>query len=477
MEKKDFGFQYLQYIEKLIEEYLDSIQKMDSDYLNLNGKCVKELLGKRIFNQPLHDDELRELFNSYYLNGILKPNLKDKFYNRAFENFLIKKMELEKNPVDSKSKEIYKAIVSNFKEELKPYKNKIVFYAYGERFLNQVIDILSAINEEVIILSNYNFPETTTCPDNIKIIEYSALEIENIPNDFLKLKFPIFYYLYNTLEAVITALNPKSIIVMEGGNIIDYEILSSIGSKINIKTICLQHGWPCILHTGFRKMPFDYFFTWGLEFSNLFKKVNSKPKFLNTGYPFLVPENKLNKKNAISFFFQAPFFVATVPIIEQMIDFAIFCALSFPKLDILIREHPANQFRSNKFDELKYYNNIQFVPASTSPLPKLLDQSLISVAIFSSTLMESVAYGAIPFVFNLTSMPNYHPNIQEIGLGVEAKTLTEAKEKMLELLEEDIVLKKVQKKSADIKSKYFTMTGDRAITKIVEKILAISNKK
>ncbi|MCB0743455.1 MAG: hypothetical protein KDC67_06095 [Ignavibacteriae bacterium] len=472
---EDFGFQYLQYVENIIEEYLASIEELDPNYLILNGVSVKELLGKRIFNTPLHDVELRNLFKNYWKNDRIASELKESFYNRAFQDFLFDKSEIADNTPQENGELAYKHISESFEKELKSYKGKIVFYAYNKRFLDQVLPILINLKEDIVVLTSYDFQEPHDYPKSINIVEFSALKIEQNSNAFLKLKFPVFYYLYNTLELLINILKPKSIIVMEGGSIIAYEMLAVIGTKLGVKSICLQHGWPCILHTGFKNMPFDYFLSWGKNFSSLFKVVNSNPRFINSGYPFETPLKDKVKKNAISFFFQAPYFISITPIIEKMIDFAAFCANTFSNLDILIREHPANQYRNNKIDVLKNISNITFVPYHVMPLDEVLSKSIVSVAIFSSTLMESLLYNSVPFIFNLTSMPNYHPNLHAMGLGIEIKTIEEAQVRIKELLESDTMLVNLKKNISSCQSEYFEFTGKQGIGRTANEILKISN--
>ncbi len=472
MDQKDYGVQYLKYIEQIIEEYLNVIEDKDHNYLMLNNENIRSLLGKRIFNIPLHNDALRASFNANYLNGRLNPFFKEEFYRETFKNLQLENKEYF---VSSDTKNDNSNIIASLEKVLHPYKNKILFYAYNERFLKQVLGILSAINQEIVVLTSASINNTTAYPKNIEIIEFAALEIELYPNEFLKSKFPNLYYLYNTFELIIKVLNPACILVIEGGNIVDYDILASIATKLKIKTICLQHGWPCILHTGFRNMPFDYFLTWGNEFSCLFKKVNNKPKFISTGYPFKISDYNIQDKNAISFFFQAPYFILSIPVINQMIAFAAYCAITFPNLEILIREHPANQFFSDKIQTLNKYKNVFFVPSKSVSLDNVLSRSIVSVAVFSSTLMESIVYDAIPFVFNPTSMSNYHPNLQELELGFEVRSLNEAKSKIKELLNSNSLVARIQGNIIVEKSNYFMTTAEFAINNAVSEILKIAN--
>ncbi|MGV8815864.1 MAG: hypothetical protein ACOH2D_17310 [Gelidibacter sp.] len=475
-EKVDYGFHYIKFNDRLVQEYLDSIKVLNPEYLSYNGYGIEGILEKRLFAKLIYDQKLRDIFNNYWKDGNMSIDLKNKFYTKAYGEFFLSPSETKK------VKEETSSISNNFNKEkikvaLEPFKGKIVYYAYNLRFLEIAIPVLSKLKEEVIVLTYEDIPESFNCPDNILIIEFPVLKTKEFTNDFLELKFPILYYLFNNLEFLVKALEPKSILFFEGANVVEYNILAVIGKKFKICTICIQHGWPGLLYSGFHNMQFDYFLSWGDEFIKLLKPINPAPKFLTVGYPYEIPLKKHQEKDAVSFFFQGPYFVSTLMVIEQMIDFAIFCARTFPEFDILLREHPSSKIRTDKIKTLKSFKNIKFVPANEVLLKDVLARSIVSVSVFSSTLMESLVYNSIPLIFNLTSMPHYHPNLDEEKLGIEVKTLFDAQEKIVELLKSKSNLMRYRKNILRAHSNYYSSTGNEALQNTVDKIIKISNKK
>lgn len=135
-----------------------------------------------------------------------------------------------------------------------------------------------------------------------------------------------------------------------------------------------------------------------------------------------------------------------------MVEFAFFCAEVFPHKPILIREHPEytilNRFPKKMFDK---YANIEFVTHENLGL--IFEKTEIGVSIFSSTIMEGLVYDVIPFIFNLTSMPSYNPNLEKIGGGIEVRTIEEAKRIIISISEKQKI--ELKNKMSYLKQRYF----------------------
>lgn len=475
--KQDFGYQYIQFHDQLIKEYLDSIEAINPEFLKYKGRSIKGIIEKSFFAKLIYYQPLRDLFNEYLKNEGMPNHLKEQYYKEAYSEFFLDQHEINtKQQNGGNEKKFDDEAKKELRDALKPYKGQIVYYAYNVRFLELALPVLTKLQEDVIVLTYQDIPESSNYPENIMIVEFPVVKLRTCKNIFLKLKFPTLYHLFFNLEMLLKIIQPKSIIVLEGANVVEYNIMAIIGKVFNIKTVCVQHGWPGLLYSGFKNMQFDYFLSWGNQFSNLLKPSNPKLKFISTGYYYDVNPKKSYKKNAISFFFQGPYFVSTEYAIELMFDFAIYCAQTFPRLDILIREHPSKGLNPRLLNKAKNTSNIIYVSSMSTTLADVLSASIVSVAIFSSTLMESLAYGVVPFVFNPTSMPNYYPNIDKEGLGIEVKSLEEAKKKMKSLLSSNSLLNSYRKNIANKCTSYFEFTGQKAIEKTANEILKISNR-
>jgi hypothetical protein len=89
------------------------------------------------------------------------------------------------------------------------------------------------------------------------------------------------------------------------------------------------------------------------------------------------------------------------------------------------------------------------------------------VAIHSTVLLEAIAYKAIPFIFNLTAMPRYSPDIARNGIGVEVKSINEARIEIAKLIESDKIRECFAAQISKFRSQYFTATGEASLAEIV----------
>ncbi|MCB0450460.1 MAG: hypothetical protein KDC97_10115 [Confluentibacter sp.] len=370
--KQDFGYQYIQFHDVLMKDYFNSIEKINPEFLKYKGCSIKGIIEKSIFAKFIYYQPLRDRFNEFWKNGGMPNHLKEQYYNDAYAEFIHNEMELVAELKNEKDETKFDdKVKKKLENALDPCKGKIIYYAYNLRFLELALPILSKIPEEVIVLTYQDIPESSNYPENIMLVEFPVIKMRTCKNVFLKLKFPELYHLFYNLEMLLKIIEPKSIIILEGFNVVEYNILAVIGKAQKIKTVCVQHGWPGILYSGFHNMQFDYFLSWGKSFTNLLKPNNPDPKFITVGYPYSVPL-KVQEKNSISFFFQGPYFVSTSAVIEEMISFAIFCATTFPEFDILLREHPTSTIRTKRMDLLNSFENIKFVSHNKISLSDVL---------------------------------------------------------------------------------------------------------
>jgi hypothetical protein len=156
----------------------------------------------------------------------------------------------------------------------------------------------------------------------------------------------------------------------------------------------------------------------------------------------------------------------------MQVEFAIFCATSFNNRNIFIREHPEYKMSENEKKELCQYSNIIMV--SGMPLVELFSLTEIGVSVFSSTLIEGMIHETIPFIFNPTSFPQYYPDLDKKHLGIETKSLIEAKDKMIQLINSpdsrELILKNIRSE----KPKYFTASSEESIDNTINFIISVS---
>ncbi|MGH2643500.1 MAG: hypothetical protein ACRDE2_06100, partial [Chitinophagaceae bacterium] len=86
-----------------------------------------------------------------------------------------------------------------------------------------------------------------------------------------------------------------------------------------------------------------------------------------------------------------------------------------------------------------------------------------------STLMEGIIHHVIPFVFNPTSMPSYYPDVDKEGIGVEAKSMEEAEQKICHIMNDPTYRATIKNNIKKAKRKYFERSEGASIKDLLKK--------
>jgi len=464
---REYYWEYLQDCDQLVDSFLKKAKKVKRDVFMIEGinleNPVKNFLWESIFfgssRNTYSEMRSKELDYVSFIQSIWKQKIQPLLPNsNKHESFVIKKSSEQLAPL------------------LEPFRNTIVFYCINNRQLNYYRPILEKIDEPIVILTRENIGDDSFMKPNIQFIEYDLIFQDFfIKNKYFEENFSYIFFLSNSLLPVIHDLSPRCVVIFEGCHF-ETEIVSSICKFENIPTICIQQGWPSLMHTRFQNMSYDYFLTWGKAFNKLWGRYNPAPTFKEVGclYSIRPPSNK----TGIAFFFQAPLFIIDEFILDVMMKFFIHCAERYKDRKIYLREHPEYKLSPNKISDLKQYPNIGIV--SDWEISMVFSQSEIGVSVFSSTLMEGIVHDTIPFVFNLTSYPNYYPDLEKDGIGLEAKSINEAILKIEKLIENKKYRETVKRNILAKKTFYFKAYNSECINNIYlflkERGLSTSNK-
>lgn len=400
--------------------------------------------------------------NDRYLFSALYPDIKKR---KEFIQSIWAKKLLPLLPENNQENIFYAPEITNVIDNLiqlfHSFQNSVVFYCINNRMLNYILPVAEELDKKSIIVSLKELDENLVLSEQIQIIEIDIIRrIHPDSKGYIKDKFPLHFFLSCTFDLLISKLLPKCVVFIEGCHY-DSGLLAAVCKKNKVPTVCLQQGWPGLIHTRFTNMGYDYYLTWGKRFTEYWQVYNPCVKFLDIGYfPEIGISN--NTKSGITFFFQGPLFTIDHRLINMMAAFAIDCAKLYPERTIYIRQHPEFKLSKVIIAELNEVSNIKF--ADKIIISQLFSNTLVGVGVFSTTLIEGLAHGTIPFIFNLTSWPNYYPNLNEMKLGVEVKTLEEAKN-MMDCLIKNTGMKKedIQKNILNRKNEFFTVTGTNAI--------------
>ncbi len=444
---RDYYWEYVQFIDRLILDFIEIIKQNNSDAFDIGSiSLIKSVRSNLSIKLTLSD------FYKEKYNNIRNKNEGDK---KIYEEILNKLLN-EYNTNSFTNTDLNNKCINNNSvyKNLEKYKNRILFYCINSRQLNYLLPILNTLKRDIILLTTFEISDNTIIPDNVIVFEWLYyIDISCINNKYLLKNFPTIYYDANDMMLLINIILPSAIFVLEGCHE-DMETIACIGKSFLIPTICIQQGWPSYIYTRFKDMSYDYFLTWGKKFNYLWKLHNKKVKFIDIGYLYNIISEKT--KNGITFFLHEPVLIMNDKHFEQLIEFCVFCADSFKQRMIYVREHPEFPLLEKYKSTLETYKNIEF--HNNTPLNVLYSMTSISVSIFSSTIMESLFHNCIPFVFNPTSSPEYKPNLAKEEIGVFTKSLKSAKSKMTKLNMDKEAETKLINKIETIKSKYLTDT-------------------
>lgn len=303
-------------------------------------------------------------------------------------------------------------IASKWKDLLKSLKSQPIYYAHIPRMIEYLLPFVSKDKRNTILITESSIsPELFKLPDNVSLVKFVDSGCRLFCNDFLEKNFPIFFSFANTVALLDQCIEPEEFACICGCNI-TAQIWSTICASRGAKSICYQHGWPAFIHAAFRNMPFDNMVTWGLDFERLWLPYNPSMKFITGRYPYPINNGSHDR---ITFFLQEPFFIATKWTQEQMIGLIAMCATKYPDKIIQYRAHPESSIDDAAKKLLSDKPNI--VDATILPIADVYASTRVAVAHYSSTIMECVAHGCCPLVFNPSPSWNYNPDLGKLGLG------------------------------------------------------------
>jgi hypothetical protein len=238
-----------------------------------------------------------------------------------------------------------------------------------------------------------------------------------------------FCGILESFSAMMEALKPRLIVVPEG-NAPVYELALLAGRKKGIATICVQHGAPAYTNPGFRNWHFDNVLVWGDAFIDPFARHNPGQAFTVAGTPAQLPhpvEVGGAPIRSIGFFLQKGATVVPAAEWEALLEFIGWTAREFPGLKVIVRDHPSQpHLTPAERAHLDGLANITFMSPPRISLNDALAACDVVVASASTTLLEAVQSGGIPFIFG-TAYPADFPDIAAAGAAASAPDLPSAK--------------------------------------------------
>ncbi|MEN5433864.1 hypothetical protein ABE545_09505 [Sphingobacterium faecium] len=454
MVKNDYYLEYIEVIEELLCRYIYETDRINPNILLIDRCSIEKAVKNNIWTKIFHK------YRDYY-------NLQRK--NETSESLIIEYIWItDLLPLLPTSNEKYELFTKSpeasiYFEYLSKFADTIIIYCYNKRQLIYYLPLLNSLDEEALVFVNFDIKSISINNNKITVIEYEFYcEEYYFKNSFLARNFPKIYWFGNIFLEFVNVINPRCIVVLEGCHL-EMETLSTISKIIEIPCICIQQGWPSVMHTRFRNMTYDYFLTWGVEFNDLWKKYNSLPKFTSIGYLYSTINDCTYKKNAITFFLQGPFIIINKQYFDELLEVAIALAFKFPDIPFLIKEHPEYRLDDVWLRKLSKYDNISIVKDLC--LSEVFGRSKISISIFSSIIMESLIHDTFPIVFEVSSVP-YYPSdleIKQLGLITNRDNILSKIERYLSMNQEELFHERLLK----FRKKYFSNEGKDSVDSLM----------
>ncbi|MDR2233477.1 MAG: hypothetical protein LBE56_10185 [Tannerella sp.] len=450
--KRDYYIEYFEFIDMLFREFINDMKEKYPGAFHVGDYCceIPVICFLTFYRYYTHS---KDLYNHLRKEGKSRDEVHQLFKNRLYETV--------------NNSFTQPAIVSiNNNDELQlllqPFRNQILIYVYNERHLNYLIPLICRLNQPVVLVSEFDLSDRTDLPDYVSVLTIEFLK-EQYYSPFLYEHYPHIYHYCNTFAQLMQILQPCCTIVLEGC-LFQHAIIANISKRLSIPSICIQHGWPSMLLCCSRNMQYDYFFSWGRLFNDLWKEHNPIPKFVSMGYMY--PVLPMREKISITFFLQGPYVLHDKEYFDEMLDFLLQCAISFPTQMFCVREHPEYRIPDDFKKKLNECSNIRDV--SKEPLSEIYAETILVVSHSSSCIMEGIVHKCIPFVFDPTFESRYCPDIEKMTLGIIANTMEEAVRKMNSFILHPSQRNCFLKRNDEIKKKLFASYGKDTLRKMVK---------
>lgn len=494
---RDFEYDYIESLCKAIGSFTEEVEKTDRMVFIYRGTNLKYALERVFYFSFLNNKNLNGLFKKWKLGQLPKEtilnnqiekelaillcnrelstisiNIREKREIKEFIKFLIRK--ISKILLLNKISEFFIRLI-NFIHLNKSKKTPIVITLVHEKFINYLKPITDKLNSDYQYLSIYghvnNFLLKNKLPF-IKILMF-GYRLKNFVNQRRYLSDAGLTLQYDAIYDALNKLRPKTVVVIEG-NASNNEIVNQACKKLGIKTICLQQGWSPIIHSGFRNMSYSKMLVWGEGFAKLLAPYNSEQKFVAVGSHILnssIKDKKVYKQKTISFFLSAPSGLLTPKIWDEYFNLIIWAAQELNEHKIIVSDDPVQPLSEDKIKLLKQFNNLTIVSPSKHKLRDTLNSSDATVLVMSTVILESIAANVLPLIFNITSLPDFFPDVSAYGAGIEVKNAVDAQKILKKIATEDDFINSFNPTMEKFRKEFFSGWGENAVRKIIEEII------
>jgi hypothetical protein len=414
------GYGYVLALTRAIESWSLSVVHAEPDAFVYRGADLRYAAERSLFFELVHSTALRARFATH----------PDSLEIKVPPISLLRRMRYEAGNLSRLLRRPF--VTARLRE-----KPAFLFLAIHPKF----VTFLNPIAEELGAKVAYLTVEDAVTESYLEKVGLPAVSVHQsftprlVPRGVLS-NFVSLCRAFDQISAMMEKIRP-SVIVAPEGNSPTYEVAHRAGLQHGVVTICMQHGAPAYTNPGFRNWSFADFLVWGSRFVEPFAKYNPQQKFTAIGTPAtfgLHQQRTVEPIRRVGFFLQKA--AENIPLAEwkAMLEFIRWLAASFPEIEVLVREHPTQpRLDDAELAHLGAPPNLRFMSPPQFGLSDVLSLCDVVVAGASTTLLEAIATGAIPFIFGTAFSPDF-PKIATEGAAVTAPTLDVAKQAMTDLI-------------------------------------------
>ena len=282
--------------------------------------------------------------------------------------------------------------------------------------------------------------------------------------------FDAFAIRFNAVRAALEGLRPDCIVVPEGNAPIA-ELVNRAAKSLSVPTLCIQQGWSPVVHPGFRNMTYSAMCVWGEGFAELLAGHNPNQRFIATGNHIIACRRQRDdrNRNAVVFFLQKSFLI-TEAAWNHMLGLIVWTAREFPGGEVRVREHPSAPLTESEIATFDGLPNVRVVPPEQETLNDALDGCRVAVAMYSTTILEAAATGAVPLILNVNGFEHYSPDIAAEGGAVEVRDFAAARAALTRLMLDEEYWSSFDAALDRLRQRYFACDRDEALAAIIAEI-------
>jgi hypothetical protein len=261
---------------------------------------------------------------------------------------------------------------------------------------------------------------------------------------------------------VLAQMKGKLVVVPEG-NAPDDEVLARVAEKHGIASACVQQGWSPILHPAFHNFHYDAMLVWGEGFADLLAPANPRQCFLATGNFHLSAAGGRTGPGILFLLQGFDDWLGGRHGAEAMLTLAEGVAGALPGQPVFVRPHPVVPMPAEARVRLERFPNIHIESPADVPLAEAFAKSCVSVSSYSTAILESIAAGVVPLIFNTAGLPRYWPDVADAGAGLEIRDPAEALQTLIGLAQDADRLGDFQDPMQAFTDRFFRFRGASAV--------------